>query len=146
MPLQSTSQNLQIHFYLFGDQVPWTLLTWLRTHYADHCYAHVYRDVIKYITHFKTAKRTLIISFKVIQVTKWLNIDGTVRCWIEYSWELQTRWFQRLFGAFYFSVAHTSIFQIWERTVLNVLLHLDISSDVALSIIAVTNMGVAFYP
>ena len=48
-----------------------------------------------------------------------------------------------LFGAFYFSVSRTISFQIWERTVLNVLLLLDISSsDVALSI--VTNMGFSF--
>jgi len=70
MRLLSNSQNLQIPFYLLGDQVPWTLLIWLRTHYADHCYAHLYRDVIKDITlftnaQFKTAIGTLIFSFKV---------------------------------------------------------------------------------
>ena len=64
------------------------------------------------------AEKGLVSTFPVvgcprcIHVTKQLNIDGTVRCWIEYSWESQTRWFQLLFVAFDFPVSHTSIFQI----------------------------------
>ena len=73
-----------------------------------------------------------------------MNIDEPVCCWIEYSWELQTGWFHILFEGVFFSVSHPSVFQIWERTVLNVLLLLDISSDVVLTI--VTNIGVEFYP
>jgi len=48
-----------------------------------------------------------------------------------------------IWGVLFFG-SHTSIFQILERTVLNVSLLLDISSDVALS--TVTNMGAEFYP
>ena len=51
--------------------------------------------------------------------------------------------FLRITNYMSFSVSHTNNLHIWERTVLNVLLFLDISSDVALSI--VTNMGVEFY-
>jgi len=72
-----------------------------------------------------------------------MNIDEPICCWIKYSWELQTGWFHILFE-FVFSVSHPSVFQIWERTVLNVLLLLDVSSDVVLTI--VTNIGVELYP
>ena len=40
MRLLSNSQNLQTPFYLSIGSCPGTLLTWLRTHHTDHCYAH----------------------------------------------------------------------------------------------------------